>query len=158
VDEISCISNDITELRHLQNQSINQAAKLKSILESSSHLIWTIDKEFKLTSCNKNFIETFKLYNRVEPVLNTQLHTLLVKRKQAEYKSYWYNIYKKVFSGNSLKLEKQQITPSGETFYNEIYLNPVRNENNEIIEVACLAHDITENKNFEKELSSNQLN
>ena len=152
VEELSCISNDVTELRYLQDQSINQAAKLNSIFESSSHLIWTVDKEFKATSFNKNFVEVFKRYNKAEPILNTQLHTLIHKRKQAEYKSYWYNIYKKVFQGNSLKLEKQQTTFDGKVIYNEIYLNPVRNANNEIIEVACLAHDITENKNFEKRI------
>jgi PAS domain-containing protein len=103
VEEISCISNDVTELRYLQDQSINQAAKLNSIFESSSHLIWTVDKEFKATSFNKNFIKVFKLYNQNEPLLNTQLHKLLHKRKQAEYKSYWYNIYKKVFDGKNVK-------------------------------------------------------
>lgn len=152
VEEVSCISNDVTELRYLQDQSINQAAKLNSIFESSAHLIWTVDKEFKATSFNKNFIKVFKLYNQAEPVLNTQLHTLLNKRKQTEYRSYWYNLYKKVFFGNSLKLEKQQFTPDGKIIYNEIFLNPIRNANNEIIEVACLAHDITENKQFEKQI------
>ena len=152
VEEISCISNDVTELRYLQDQSINQAAKLNSIFESSSHLIWTVDKEFKATSFNKNFSDIFKQYNKVVPVLNTQLHTLLHKRKQTEYKSYWYNLYKKVFFGNSLKLEKQQVNPDGKVIYNEIFLNPIRNVNNEIIEVACLAHDITENKRFEKQI------
>ena len=152
VEEISCISNDVTELRYLQDQSINQAAKLNSIFESSSHLIWTVDKDFKATSFNKNFSNVFKLYNKAEPVLNTQLHTLLHKRNQTEYKSYWYSLYKKVFFGNSLKLEKQQVTPDGKIIYNEIFLNPIRNANNEIIEVACLAHDVTENKRFEKQI------
>ena len=152
VEEISCISNDVTELRYLQDQSINQAAKLNSIFESSSHLIWTVDKDFKATSFNKNFSHVFKLYNKAEPVLNTQLHALLHKRKQTEYKSYWYSLYKKVFFGNSLKLEKQQVTPDGKIIYNEIFLNPIRNANNEIIEVACLAHDVTENKRFEKQI------
>ncbi len=152
VEEISCISNDVTELRYLQDQSINQAAKLNSIFESSSHLIWTVDKDYKATSFNKNFIKVFKMYNQSLPILNTQLHLHLHKKKQAEYKSYWYNLYKKVFFGNSLKLEKQQITPDGKIIYNEIYLNPIRNANNEIIEVACLAHDITENKRFEKQI------
>ena len=152
VGEISCISNDVTELRYLQDQSINQAAKLNSIFESSSHLIWTVDKEFKVTSFNNNFCNIFKQYNNIEPVLNIQLHTLLDKRKQIDYKTYWYSIYKKVFDGNSLKLEKQQLNNKGEIIYNEIYLNPIRNVNNEIIEVACLAHDITENKRFEKQI------
>lgn len=152
VEEVSCISNDVTELKYLQSESINQAAKLTSIFESSSHLIWTIDKDYKVTSFNKNFSKSFKRYNKVEPAQNTQLHTLLPKSSQADYKSYWYSIYKKVFHGNSLKLEKQQKEPDGTINYKEIYLNPVRNTDNEIIEIACLAHDITENKRFEQRI------
>jgi PAS domain S-box-containing protein len=152
VEEISCISNDITELRYLQNQSINQAAKLKSIFESSSHLVWTIDKDFKTTSFNTNFSNQFEQNNGIKPELNIQLHTLLSKSKQNAYKLYWYSNYKKVFEGNSVKLEKHQVNPLGKIIYNEIYLNPVRNANNEIVEIACLAHDITENKLFEQKI------
>jgi PAS domain S-box-containing protein len=152
VNEISCISNDVTELRHLQNESINQAAKLTSIFESSSHLIWTVDKDFKLTSFNKNFSLLFYQNYNVKPELNIQLHSIIPKHKQSEYKSYWYPIYKKVFYGNSLKLERRELNTKGEIDYKEIYLNPIRNNNNEIIEIACLAHDITENKRFELQI------
>ncbi|MES2760974.1 MAG: PAS domain S-box protein [Bacteroidota bacterium] len=152
VEEISCISNDVTELRFLQNESVNQAAKLTSIFESSSHLIWTVDKDFRATSFNSNFSGVFKQNYGVDPELNRQLHALIPKRKQVEYKTLWYTIYKKVFAGNSLKLEKKQINANGEDTYQEIYFNPVRNFDNEIIEVACLAHDITENKRFEQQI------
>lgn len=152
VEEVSCISNDITELRHLQNESIHQAAKLKSIFESSSHLIWTVDKQFKTTSFNTNFSKQFLQNNGSKPELNVQLHTLLPKKKQTAYKLYWYTIYKKVLEGKTIKLEKQQIDSSGKIVYNEVFLNPVKNANNEVIEIAGLAHDITENKRFEKQI------
>lgn len=152
VAEISCISNDVTELKHLQNESINQAAKLTSIFESSSHVIWTVDKDFKVTSFNKNFSQIFKQNHGIKPELNKQLHTLIPKRKQTEYKLYWYTFYKKVLNGNSLKLERQQLNQTSEIDYKEIYLNPIRNVNNEIIEIACLAHDISENKRFELQI------
>ncbi len=150
--EVACISHDITEAKRIEQQTTEQSAKLKAIFESSSHLIWTVDKDFKATSFNKNFIESFKAYNGVEPQLQVQLHTLIPKNKQANYKAYWYTIYKKILSGNSLKLERLQPEPNGETNVKEIYLNPVRNINNEIIEIACLAHDITENKKFEQQI------
>lgn len=152
IEEISCISNDVTELKYLQDQSINQAAKLKSIFDSSSHLIWTVDKDFKATSFNKNFSSVFKFFNNTEPEINTQLHLLLSSKKQTEYKAYWYNLYKKAFNGDSITVQKIQLNDSGERFYNEIYLNPIRNNKNEIIEVACLAHDISENKKFEEKI------
>ena len=152
VEELSCISNDITELKHLQNESINQAAKLTSIFESSSHLIWTVSRDFKVNSFNKNFSKFFEQNNGMEPELNTQLHKLLPKHKQNSYKAYWHPIYNKIFEGQSLKLEREQLELNGEINYKEIYLSPIKNINNEIIGIACLAHDISENKKFEKQI------
>jgi PAS domain S-box-containing protein len=157
VEELSCISNDITELRHLQNESINQAAKITSIFESSAHLIWTVTKDFKVNSFNKNFSKFFNHNNGIEPQLNTQLHKLLQKNKQAAYKAYWYPVYKKVFEGESVKLEREQLEINGEINYKEIYLSPIKNRSNEIIEIACLAHDISENKMFEKQIIEKSL-
>lgn len=152
VIEISCLSNDTTELNYLQNQSINQAAKLNSIFESSNHLIWTIDVNFKATSFNKNFADTFYLNYKNHPKLNTQLHLCLPKNEQKNYQSYWYELYKQALKGNSLKFERKQITTNGDFNYKEVFLNPIRDKNNQIIEIACLAHDVTENKRFEKQI------
>ncbi len=152
VEEISCISNDVTELKNLQSDSDNQAAKLSSIFESSSHVIWTIDKEFKATSFNKNFASIFKDFNNSEPILNTQLHLVLPKSKQLAYKNYWYNLYKKVFLGGSLKMEREQLDANGDLKWNEIYLNPIRDAKGNIIEVACLSHDTTDNKRYEQKI------
>ena len=88
----------------------------------------------------------------MEPELNTQLHKLLPKNKQNSYKAYWHPIYNKIFEGQSLKLEREQLELNGEINYKEIYLSPIKNINNEIIGIACLAHDISENKKFEKQI------
>lgn len=152
VDEISCISNDITELKHLQNESINQAAKLTSIFESSSHLIWTIDKNYNVTSFNNNFSQVFKNNHGINPKLNVQLHTILPKKNVADYKNYWYPIYDKVLKGNTLKIERQQGEFNGKLNFKEIFLSPIKNEKNEIIEIACLAHDVSDNKFYEQQI------
>ncbi len=146
------LKKEIEYRNSIEQKLLNQTQKLESIFESSSHLIWTVDKEFKLTSCNNNFIKTFKFNNQVCPILNKQLHLLLPKDKQEKYVLYWYNLYNKVLKGNSLKFERTQFDKEGKQSVKEIYLNPVRNKDNEIIEIACLAHDITENKLFEKQL------
>jgi PAS domain S-box-containing protein len=153
VNEISCTSNDVTELYYLQNQSIHQAAKLNSIFDSSSHLIWTVDKEFKATSYNKNFSDTFYVNYGVQPSLDVELHKCITnKHIQRDYQAYWYDLYNQVLNGNSLKFERKQISNDGKLNFKEIYLNPIRNKSNEIIEIACLAHDITENKLFEQQI------
>lgn len=153
VNEISCTSNDVTELYYLQNQAIHQAAKLNSIFESSSHLIWTVDKAFRVTSFNKNFSDAFEFNYGVKPEQNVILHDLITnKNKQRDYQAYWYELYKQVFNGNSLKFERKQLTANGNFNYKEIYLNPIRNQDNAVVEIACLAHDITENKLFEQQI------
>jgi PAS domain S-box-containing protein len=153
VNEISCTSNDVTELYYLQNQAIHQAAKLNSIFDNSSHLIWTINKDFKVTSFNKNFSDTFYHNYGAKPILDTQLHKCITnKNKQRDYQAYWYELYNQVLNGNTLKFERKQSSISGKLNFKEIYLNPIRNKNNEIIEIACLAHDITDNKLFEQQI------
>ena len=152
IDEISCTSNDITELKYLQNQSFTQNAKLKSILESSSHLVWTINPDYCLTSFNTNFSKLFEFNYLKKPLLNEKLHTLIPEDKREDYQAFWYTNYKKAFSGKSLKIERRQINKQGALAFNEIYINPIKNSNNEIIEIACLAHDITENKLNEEKL------
>lgn len=152
VNEIAIIAHDVTDRKHVEQKILDQAAKLESIFESSAHLVWTVDTDFKLTSCNNNFVETFKFNYSVEPQLHKKLHMVVPAQHRKEYESYWYPLYRKVLSGNSLKFERKQKQPNGAMNYKEIYLNPIRNSQGEIIEIACLAHDITENKQFEKQI------
>ena len=149
--EIVAISHNITERKLNEIKAQEQSAKLLAIFESSAHLIWTVDKDFNLTECNENFIKVFKANNNALPIIKKQLHLLLPKDKQQSYKSYWYSLYAKVLNGQSLKFERLQFSAKGDFSVKEVYLNPIRNINNEIVEIACLAHDITENKLFEKQ-------
>ena len=152
VSEIVAISHNITERKTNEIKAQEKSAKLVAIFESSSHLIWTVDKEFNLIECNNNFIKTFHDNYNATPILKKPVHLVLPKEKQQTYKSYWYDLYTKVLNGNSLKFERTQFTLEGEYSVKEIYLNAIRNTNNEIVEIACLAHDITENKIFEKQI------
>jgi PAS domain S-box-containing protein len=152
VNEIAVIAHDVTDRKNVEQKILDQAAKMDSIFESSAHLVWTVDMDFNLTSCNNNFIETFKFNYQVEPVLHKKLHLVVAPQYRKDYENYWYPLYRKVLAGNSLKFERKQKEKHGGVNYKEIYLNPIRNSHGEIIEIACLAHDITENKQFEKQI------
>lgn len=152
VTELSCISYDITELKYLQSESVKLEQKLRSIFESSSHLIWTINKGFDITSFNQNFSDTFESKYHVKPVLYCRPGDLLTGEKKEEYENFWHDIYTKSFAGEKLKFERKETDDDGKTLYREVFVNPIKNQNGEIIELACLAHDITENKNFESQI------
>jgi PAS domain S-box-containing protein len=49
------VSRDITEIKKTEEQISLQSAKLNSIIETSSHYIWTFNRELKLTSYNHNY-------------------------------------------------------------------------------------------------------
>ncbi len=152
VNEISCLSYDITELKYLQSESLKLEQKVSSVFETTSHLIWTLDKKFNLSSFNSNFTKVFFEKTHKKPTINSNLIAQISEKERNDYILYWYPLYKKAFSGEKLKFENKDVDKKGKIIYREVYLNPIKNEKNEIIEVACLAHDITENKNFEQKI------
>lgn len=152
VQEVSCISYDITELKYLQSESEKLEQKLTSIFESGSHLIWTVSKQFDITSFNQNFSNLFEFKYDIKPILNSNPANLLNGIAKTNYISYWQPIYEQAFQNKKLKFERKEIDKNGEENYKEIVINPIKNNTGEIIEIACLAHDITENKKFESQI------
>lgn len=127
-------------------------AKLHSIFESTTHLIWTVNRDFELTLFNKNFENIVFENYKVKPVLYKKLDLFLKGKDKKSYSNYWYPLYAKVLLGNELKFERKDINAKGNEIFREVYINPIRNEHGEIIEIACLAHDISENKRFEQQI------
>lgn len=129
---------------------VRQKNKLSSIFENSSHLVWTINKDYQFTYFNANFKRIFQLNYGVSPEIGkTAIHLLKEKHKK-EYKKYWYNNYKKVFAGERLVFEKNDT--HSKNVYREVFLNPIFSLSGEITEIACMANDISENKLNQKQL------
>lgn len=139
--------NEIEQRTKMEN-------KLNSIFESTTHLIWTVNRNFELTSCNKNLADVFIDKFGVRPKIGVRLDSILSEKDRQDYADYWYPFYARVLLGNSLKFERKDWNSKGDEFYREIFINPIRNESGEIIEIACLAHDISGNKKFEQQILS----
>ncbi len=58
---------DITDKISSEQKIINQAAKLNAVFDGSSHYIWTLDSECRLTSFNKNYTDLIKRSYNAEP-------------------------------------------------------------------------------------------
>jgi PAS domain S-box-containing protein len=134
-----------------EKQVINQAAKLGAIFESSSHLVWTVNHKFELTYFNRNYFNTFKTKYGVEPELGKMPFDFIPNRFKEENQAIWHPLYRKVFNGEQVVFERRDRDFEGGEIYREVFLSPIWNEKGKVFEVACLAHDITENKRYEKE-------
>ncbi len=124
----------------------DQKNKLSAIFENSSHLVWTVDKNFKLTFFNRNFEEIFKENYNVKPQLGKTTHEQIKGNLATENKQTWLPLYKKVFNGERIVFERKDQNSKGSLIYREVYLNPIYSSTGEITEVSCMASDVTSKK------------
>ena len=133
------------ERKQKEHKIYEQSARLKAIFESSSHLIWSVDKKFEFTAFNQNYFKTNKDYYNLDTL---EKNTRGRKSKNlTNDEKFWKEKYEEVFKGKFLHFEtylknkryKQEI-------WKEIFLNPIYQEDGTIQEVSGIAHDITEKK------------
>jgi len=140
------IFRNITDVRKAQEKIQNQAAKLNSIFNSSSHIFWTIDKRLCLTSFNKNYAEAIYKNYGIYPELNTD-HTSSKKHfADKEKHDFWNMKYNDAFEGKMVHFETETKDKKGNRIYREVFLNPVLSSSGDINEIAGIAHDITDKK------------
>jgi len=146
------VSRDISELKKTEEQINLQAAKLNSIIESSSHYIWTFNRGLCLTSFNLNYGKMmFRRYgHQVEVGIN------LFKDKFVsthEHNDFWMIKSLAAFSGVPQNFETSFYhQDTGLTSWMEVYLNPIYGVDNKINEISGIGHDITEKKHSEERL------
>ena len=150
VSEISCIASDITDSKIYEQKLLNQTGKLSAIFDSSHHYIWTIDKEEKLTSFNKNYYDLITgLYN-TKPFLGIVLNRGVLANDK-EYTELLQFHYEKAFRGLATSFEIETRDKDDKSVYLEVFLNPIY-ENETVVEVSGIAHNITEKKHVQQRM------
>ncbi len=122
-----------------------QSARVNSIIESSSHIVWTVNKKIELTSFNENFARHIKSVYGIRPSKMDSLN----KGKfvyNREYFSFLNDKFKIAFVGKSQHFETNIKDRKKESIWLEIFLNPIFDLQGDVQEVSGIAHDITEKK------------
>ena len=133
------------ERKQKEHKIYEQSARLKAIFESSSHLIWSVDKKFSFTSFNQNYFKTNKEYYNLDTIEKNPKGRKSKQLTQDE--KFWKEKYQKVFEGKFLHFETSLKNKNNQQeIWKEIYLNPIYQEDGTIQEVSGIAHDITEKK------------
>lgn len=144
VKEISCIANDITDSKIYEQKLLNQTGKLSAIFDSSHHYIWTIDREGKLTSFNKNYYDLITSLYNTKPFLGIVLNRGVLSNDK-EYTELLQFHYDKAFKGIATSFEIETRDKDNKNVYLEVFLNPI-SENKDVVEVSGIAHNITDKK------------
>lgn len=139
------ILQNITEQKKLEQDKQAQAARHDAIIENSSHIIWTIDRQMCLTSFNKNYVLDLKKHYNVEALVGLSAVSIKLVLTE-EYNNYWLKKYEAVLRGEAQYFETKMIDKQNNIVWREIFLNPIFDEKGKLVEVAGIGLDITEKK------------
>ena len=135
-------------LQNEVNLRIRSEEKLKAIFNSSSHLIWTINKDLQITSYNDKYAETVKDQCGIVLKPGTRIASFKKLFSLNEYTRFQQR-YKEAFKGTDQQFEIKFKSTDGTERYREIFLHPTRLQG-KVIEVAAIAQDVTDRKNAER--------
>lgn len=125
-----------------------QNARLNAIFDSSTYLIWSVNKALKLTSFNKNYVRLMEYQLNEAPSLQTSAPDLGWRMIGVDNRKHLEERYRQAFRGFAQNFELFFETPKGET-YLEFHLNPILLAGGVIEEVSGIARDITNRKRAE---------
>jgi PAS domain S-box-containing protein len=145
------VYEDITPKRRAEEQIRLQAAKLSAVFESSSHMIWTMDHNYQLVSFNNNQARWLRDNYDIKPYVGMPLLSgSMVSTEQ--YNTFWKDRIDQAFAGETIKFETEYVNKRGVHHWREVFLNPIKDERDTVIEVSCIAHDITDQKVAEENI------
>ncbi|WP_288423309.1 PAS domain S-box protein [uncultured Spirosoma sp.] len=125
-----------------------QNARLNAIFDSSTYLIWSVNKGLLLTSFNKNYLRLIENQTGDQPRLHTSVLQNGWRMLNADSRRMMEDHYRLAFKGAAQSFELHFTTGKGET-YLEIHLNPILLTGGVIEEVSGIARDITNRKRAE---------
>jgi PAS domain S-box-containing protein len=144
------------ERKEKEDKIENQAATLGAIFDSSTHQIWSVDRNLKFTSFNHNYAEAFKTYFGVEPQIGVSLHEIKNEPFTDEFKKFWDDKYKEAFQGKFVNFQISTVNNAGKIIWREVFLNPIFLPNGRIEELSIIANDISDKKESESALISSE--
>jgi PAS domain S-box-containing protein len=144
------VYEDLTPKRRAEEQIRLQAAKLNAVFESTSHMIWTVDRNLKLTSFNHNQAEWIKHYYDVNPYIGLSMATGKMVSSE-EHNNFWNQKLAQTFDGVVQSFETR-MEKNGEVMWREIFLNPIFDEHDRVVEISCIANDITDKKRVDEQI------
>jgi len=159
---LNFISNQVlfsVERKFIEEKISTQAARLQSIFNSSSHVIWSIDKNFQLTSFNQNFEYEFLKSFHFKPRVNTNLKNMTPSlfSRIGDY-DFWKEKFTQCLNGKTQTFEIEFDNYHNELpVWKEIFLNPIYSQSGEITGLSGIAHDISEKKFNELNIQKSEL-
>lgn len=129
--------------QHLEETLLQQTSRLNAIFESSSDLIWSVDRTMEVISFNQNYFRA--IFYKYQGGIVTEYFKNGTSNT-SPFDEFWEAKYQKVFKGNSLNFEIELKHPNNDPVWKEIFLMPIFKADGSIDEVSGIAKDISDKK------------
>lgn len=132
---------DITELV-LQNQAINTIkAHQEALINSTNDLLWLMDTQLNVLIANDAYLDKMNAYAGGHS-------SDTIEKVKAARKLKWVSYLPEVLKGNSVSFKEKNFNPiSNQLEFGLVTINPIKNNNGEVENIACFAKDITTETN-----------
>jgi PAS domain S-box-containing protein len=144
------------ERKQADENLAKQTARLKAIFESSSHVMWAVNKRLMLTSFNQNYGNLMSNALQQTPQLNFSTEKFGFRLVGIDNKKILEDRYREAFKGKKQYFEVALDSQIAENTWLEVYLNPIVLDNGTIEEVSGIARDITSKKVAELALQESE--
>lgn len=139
---------DVSDQKIAREEAEAQSAKIKSIFESSTYLIWSVDTAHRLTSFNTNYAKIYEKTTGTKPKIGYKSLGFSNKKFNSE-KELWLQKYELSFAGISQSFESIVKGENHQKKWYDVVLNPIFGYDGEIKELSGIAHSITFKKQAE---------
>lgn len=155
VQEVFGVGHEITEQKAAEEQVREQSARLRAIFESSANMmIWTLDKDLRITSCNERFKQAIRSDFGVEMGIGDVFVAEDANQAAGANATRYTSIYKAALKGKPQQFEAELVNRHGGTIWVQNFLNPIMVDG-KVQELSCLAYHITDRKEAQMAMERN---
>ncbi len=135
-DGIAVYFVDITEQVKIQQKISNDERNLRAIINNTTDIIWSVDRENNIISANDAF------WKRIAWVTGKTDGTFSESDFDEARFLRWKQYFQRAFQGEAYKTVVEDIYEGKEVF-EEVSFNPICGINDEVIGISCFSRDIT---------------
>ncbi len=144
------IAEDISEIKEKEFAQEALSAKLTGILESTSDMVFAIDKLYKFTSFNQKFFNYVQQYYGVS--IEIGQYSLEALRSEDEFEQVKFD-FDRALLDESFCVEYQILR---KIIFADISFHPIKSNMGEVLGVSVFIRDITEKKLNDAKMKRNQ--
>ena len=152
---LTIIAEDRAERAMVQRKLAEQQSRQHAIFESSTHLVWSVNRQLELTAFNRNFEKTMGERYSANPRIGAPYHPDHPTATD-HYLNDWREKYQEAFRGKLVQFETRLSRDDQPELWKMVFINPIYRPDGTIHEVSGIAHDITQRKRSERALLTSE--